>query len=603
MPNYLIDPLAQSFFINTPTIITKVDLFFSAKDASLPFITHIRKNVNGVPSNYIVPFSEKAVYGTDVNISANANVATTVTFESPIYLDTGEYSITLGSSSKNFRVWVSELDNLDKVSGKRITEQPYVGSLFKSQNSSTWTPEQSQDLKFKLYRAVFNTDVTATVNLTPENNYERRSLVTDPLELFPGSTTMRVQHANHGLLDGGYVKISGLNNNLIIGTTTLFYGINVTAIDQVTFSVSNVTLNSYTVNLATAPDANIAVATRFGGIAVNASQDIQYDTIYPTIAAVTPTNAKLTQSFKGTSTSYVFDTTSNEINVDNETELDETKILGGDISTIYSLGNTSSYVHQIELSSINNFVAPLLDTKQLNLVLVKNLIDNPTFASHNLLYDLLTVANSSANVTLTKESNSFGRFALSGTSDQANALSLISGTFINLTGNNLSSGSQYRVIEVTDNGANVKVADLSGSDIITEPSGNTFILINGRNFVSEEAPTGGTALSKYVTRQFDFVTPASSINFRLDVHKPAGAEVKVYFKTKLVGESDILASKEYIELSNITIPTALADEFYEVEKQVDDLPLFNSLVLKIVFLGTNSAGSPKITNLRLITLA
>lgn len=603
MANYLIDPLAQSFFIENPTTITKVDLFFSAKDPVLPFITHIRKNVNGVPSDYIVPFSEKAVYGADVNVSANANVATSVSFESPIYLDTGEYSITLGSSSKNYRVWVSELDNIDKVSSKRITEQPYIGTLFKSQNSSTWTPEQSQDLKFKLYRAVFNTNVTSTVNLTAFNGYERGILKDDPLELFPGSTTMRVQHPNHGLLNGGFVKISGLANATPIGNVTTFFGINTTAIDQVTFSVSNVTLNSYTVNLSTAPDANVSVATRFGGGGVIATQDVQYETIYPTIASVTPTNTKLTQSFKGTTTSYVFDSTFNQLDTDNETELDETKIIAGSITTVNTLSNAPSFSYNIELSSINNFVAPLLDTKQLNVVLIRNLIDNPTFATHNLAYDLLTVANSSANVTLTKVSNSIGQFTLSDANDQANALSLVAGTFINLTGNNLSTGSQFRVIEVSNNGANVKVANLSGSDIVTEPSGNTFILINGRNFVSEEAPTGGTALSKYVTRQFDFVTPSSSINFRLDVHRPVGSDIKVYFKTKLVGETDILANKEYVELTNINIPTALADEFYEVEKQVDDLPLFNSIVLKVVFLGTNSAGTPKITNLRLIALA
>lgn len=602
MANYLIDPLAQSFFIEKPTTVTKVDLFFSAKDPVLPFITHIRKNVDGIPSNYIVPFSEKAVYAANVNVSANANVATTVTFESPIYLDTGEYSLTLGSSSKNYRVWVSELDNIDRVSSKRITEQPYIGTLFKSQNSSTWTPEQSQDLKFKLYRAVFNTNVTSTVNLIPENSYTRGQLVRDPLELFPGSTTMRVQHDNHGLLNGGFVKLSGLANAMPISGVTTFFGINTTAIDQVTFAVSNTTINSYTVNLSTPPNANVSVATRFGGSGVIATQDIQYETIYPTIASVTPTNTKLTQSFKGTSTSYVFDSTFSPLDTDNENELTETKILAGDITTINTLSNATSFSYNIELSTINNFVAPLLDTKQLNVVLVRNLIDNPSFATHNLAYDLLTVA-SATNVSLTRIANSIGQFTLSGANDQANALSLVSGTFINLTGNNLSSGSQYRVIDVTNNGANVRVANISGIDINTEPSGNTFILINGRNFVSEEAPVGGTAVSKYVTRQFDFVTPATSINFRLDVHRPVGSEIKVYFKTKLVGETDILANKEYVELSDIVIPTALADEFYEVEKQVDDLPQFNSLVFKIVFLGTNPAGTPKITNLRLITLA
>lgn len=602
MANYLIDPLAQSFFLDRPTTITKVDLFFSAKDDAQPFIVHIRKNVNGFPGDYVIPFSEKAIYGANVNVSSNANVATSVNFNSPIYLDAGEYSLTLSSSSKNYRVWVSELDQTDIVTNQRITEQPYIGTLYKSQNGSTWTPEQLQDLKFKIYRAVFNTNVSSTIELVPENEYERATLGVDPLEVFPSSSTMRVHHNNHGLVDGGYVKISGLPNAVPMGNVTTFYGINVRSIDRVTFAVSNVTLNSYTVDLGTTPDGNVAVATRFGGYGVVASQDVQYETVYPAVAAVTPTNTTLKQSFIGTSTAYSVDSVYTELLPDTESELTETKVLAGDVTKQNSLGNAQSLKVKVELSTSDDYVAPLVDTKQLNLTLIRNLIDNPTYSTHNLQYDIVTIA-SNTNISLTGLSNSIGRFTFTNTNDKANALTLVAGTYLNLTGNNLSSGSQYRVIDVTDSGANVKVANISGVAIVTEPVGNTFIITNGRNFISEEAPTGGTAYSKYITRQFDFVNPCTSFNFRLDVHKPAGTEIKVYYKTKLVGEADILANKEYVELSNITMPIALSDEYYEVEKQIDDLDQFNSIVLKIVFLSSNAAGTPKISNLRLIALA
>lgn len=602
MANYLIDPLAQSFFIERPTTITKVDLFFSAKDDVLPFILHIRKNVNGFPGDFIIPFSEKAVYGADVNVSANANVATTVTFDSPIYLDTGEYSITLGSSSKNYRVWVSELDKTDIVTSTRIVEQPYIGTLYKSQNASTWSPEQLQDLKFRLYRGVFNTNVESTVELIPENIYTRAPLGVDPLELFPSSTTMRVYHENHGLLDGGYVKISGLANAMPLGNTTSLYGINVTSLDQVTFSVSNVTLNTYTVDIGTTPDANVSVATRFGGYGVTASQDVQYETIYPAIAAVTPTNTTLRSQLLGTSTSYVTDASYTELIEDEEIDLEETKILAGDITKEELLSNQESLKVRVLLSSTDPYVSPILDTKQLNLTVVKNLIDNPTYSSENLSYDIVTIS-SNVQVSLSKISNSIGQFTFTDTNDKSNALALVSGTYLNLSGNNLSSGSQYRVIQVTDSGANVRVANVSGLDVVAEPAGNTFVITNGRKFIAEEAPSGGSVFSKYITRQFDFVNPNTSFNFRLDIHKPAGADVKVYYKTKLVGEVDILANKEYEELTNITIPTALSDEFYEVEKQVDNLPQFNSILLKIIFTSTNAAKVPKISDLRLIALA
>ena len=39
-----------------------------------------------------------------------------------------------------------------------ISQQPYLGSLFKSQNGTTWDPSQYEDMKFTIKRAVFNTE-------------------------------------------------------------------------------------------------------------------------------------------------------------------------------------------------------------------------------------------------------------------------------------------------------------------------------------------------------------------------------------------------------------------------------------------------------------
>ena len=46
-----------------------------------------------------------------------------------------------------------------------ISQQPYLGSMFKSQNSSTWTAEQNEDVKFNINRAKFTTDTDGTVYL------------------------------------------------------------------------------------------------------------------------------------------------------------------------------------------------------------------------------------------------------------------------------------------------------------------------------------------------------------------------------------------------------------------------------------------------------
>ena len=48
---------------------------------------------------------------------------------------------------------------------EQYLQQPYAGVMFKSQNGSTWTAEQNEDIKFTMKRAEFE-NVTGTVTLT-----------------------------------------------------------------------------------------------------------------------------------------------------------------------------------------------------------------------------------------------------------------------------------------------------------------------------------------------------------------------------------------------------------------------------------------------------
>ena len=45
-------------------------------------------------------------------------------------------------------------------STRKVSKQPYIGVLFKSQNATTWQQEQNQDLTFKLNRCNFTTSGT-----------------------------------------------------------------------------------------------------------------------------------------------------------------------------------------------------------------------------------------------------------------------------------------------------------------------------------------------------------------------------------------------------------------------------------------------------------
>ena len=61
------------------------------------------------------------------------------------------------SNSNKYEVYAAEIGALDTVSGRQISEQPYGGSLFLSQNGSTWEPDQNSDMTFRMFRNQFST--------------------------------------------------------------------------------------------------------------------------------------------------------------------------------------------------------------------------------------------------------------------------------------------------------------------------------------------------------------------------------------------------------------------------------------------------------------
>jgi len=171
------DPLAQTFFINGRTFpngmfISKVDLFFKTKSTSnVPIRLEIRPVINGFPSSSkIVPMSVIFKNPSDTVLSNDGSAATTFTWPVPIYLaPNAEYSLVVLADSQEYEVFVSELGQPDFITGNRISAQPHLGSLFKSQNARTWTPIQEEDLKMTLYRCDFNTSTNSYIRYAASN--------------------------------------------------------------------------------------------------------------------------------------------------------------------------------------------------------------------------------------------------------------------------------------------------------------------------------------------------------------------------------------------------------------------------------------------------
>lgn len=155
------DPLAQTFFTYGVTggcHITAIDLYFQSKDASLPVTVELRETQNGYPSaTRVSKHSTVTLLPAQVNVSQNASIATKFTFSRPIYLEENkDYCFVILSNCNTYNMWTSKLGEKSIDNGSTIFEQPFIGSMFKSENNITWTAEQTEDIKFTLYKAKFS---------------------------------------------------------------------------------------------------------------------------------------------------------------------------------------------------------------------------------------------------------------------------------------------------------------------------------------------------------------------------------------------------------------------------------------------------------------
>ena len=65
----------------------------------------------------------------------------------------------------DYTMYTSRLGQTTLDGSRLISQQPYLGSMFKSQNASTWTAEQNEDVKFKINRCKFTENTEGTVHL------------------------------------------------------------------------------------------------------------------------------------------------------------------------------------------------------------------------------------------------------------------------------------------------------------------------------------------------------------------------------------------------------------------------------------------------------
>ena len=271
----------------------------------------IRPVETGLPGSTIIPFGEVILDPDEVNISQDASIPTKFTFDAPLFLpgDNERFAIVLISNSLNYNAWISRMGEVDiSTAGLPdeqqviISQQPYLGSLFKSQNGATWDPSQFEDLKFTIFQADFNTDTTGVARFfspqlqegndqiitLPENSItalSRKAVVglgttiPDTAGLVPGVTISQFGNLNASatLINVAGVATMGGPNDLNIinpgvgytpssGSLTYSSVPMVTQTGEGTGAVGNVTVNNGVISAVTLTDGgkNFAVGDTLG---------------------------------------------------------------------------------------------------------------------------------------------------------------------------------------------------------------------------------------------------------------------------------------------------------------------------------------------------
>lgn len=440
------DPLAQTIFVNLGkyndgAFITKVDLYFGKKSSTYPVSVELREVENGFPTSTILPFGQKFLQPSEVNVSSDASVATTFTFDSPVFTgNKKDIALVIRPAGNNneYAVWVSELGSTDILTNEIIDQQPATGVLMSSANDRTWSGFQSEDLKFTLYRAEFTTNeatiyfendnidffsidnISGTFNVDEKiraesvlsfSNNDSVSVgqVLQTYAAQQGAATSNTHYAN-GVIRQivGYdsptqvvtVKIDNFGNfpttetssnalNLFIGST--FYG-NTTA-----FAANT---NTGFVYFFDRTNGKLDIKNSSGGFAngyirgqksgasarVTTVDDLPLNSVVPKIPQVLYAGTSASYELRSTSSSGVIDGSFTPVDLGVETNyINNPKKLyskSNEDSLSPVSGSRKSFVLKGTLSTVDTKVSPIIDETRTNAIIIENIINNDSTDEH-----------------------------------------------------------------------------------------------------------------------------------------------------------------------------------------------------------------------------
>jgi hypothetical protein len=565
------DPIAQTMLISalltnrihsSGMYLTKIDLFFATKDATLPFTFELREvdPGTGYITSRVVPFSRVVIPAADVNISSDGSAATPVYFPSPVYVgEDKEYAIVIipAAANPNYNAFTAVLGQPDLRYGVKITQQPAAGFLFTSANQSTWVPVENEDLKFVAYHAVFPTGVNGDIILKNEsrdyltiaNTTGAFNRIGEPVfgevhldgkftntaTITVGNTSYTGTHFAHGLTSNAY------------GTITYWSatGIRVRGVPKGRMFKGGETIKIRSTNPTTGTIIGANTSGRFKSATYPSGRVNYYD-------IVNYANTKLHIA----NTSYANSGPANNLN----------RMFTPNMTIV---GQTNGYSARIV--SVDNLTADKINLIT-NLIQPSNTVITP--------YTKFATSTSARDATyvraLLNDDTVFDapRYVLS-RSNESNTSSSSSSMAVNKSAEVL-----YRLN--SRNTVASPAIDLNRISVVTT---NNLISSNAEIGSSEDwVKFGGNSKTRYITRRVSLADgqDAEDLRVYLSGYQPSGAQIFVYAKILSGDDSDLFSDTRWIPMERddsqgFTLTTAYSssvnrDDFIEFVYNIPDFP-------------------------------
>jgi len=243
------DPVAQTFIIdkdNYPNgcFISSIKLFFASKASRYaPVTLSIVGTLNGYPNGDTLDNSQVTLTAENINISTSPNYLdptsyTEFKFPAPVYLESNKlYAMVVKCPTSNeYTIYTAQNgDNAIASSTKnlptdptpstitKINSAPYVGSLFISQNSQTWTADQNESMMFTIDRCVFSVGTQPNIQFVVPKQLPYRKLSEQDITYFNNANNISEAITSFA---GGTVQADAFNistTDFVPGGTSIAY--------------------------------------------------------------------------------------------------------------------------------------------------------------------------------------------------------------------------------------------------------------------------------------------------------------------------------------------------------------------------------------------